>query len=158
MSQSLKVVVAQYGHVRLAGAKHWSIVILTDPGSASGVAYQITGSTTTYEVKEPEEVRLLQSKSFMGCVEVGSMKKGHAFGTERTSAESIIRETEVVKGNIRWNCQNWVVAALRRLRDAQYDISDVSLEGLQDQLAQVVSLRDNKNSGLHASDYCTTVP
>jgi len=135
MTQNLSVVVAQYGHVRLPGAKHWAIVVITDSSKLKGVAFQITGSTNTYEVKQPEEVKLLHSNTYMGSVRVGTVHKDYAFGAEGLA--TIVQHTPVVRGNLNWNCQNWVVAALKHLKDAQYSISEASVEELQAQFTQV---------------------
>jgi hypothetical protein len=137
MSQYLNVVVAQYGHVRLPGAKHWAIVVITDSTKLKGTAFQLTGSTTTYQAKQPEEVELLHSQSYMGSVKVGMVHRDRAFGVDGTALGTIIQATEVVRGSLQWNCQNWVVAALKRLRDAQYDISELSVEVLQGKFTQV---------------------
>lgn len=137
MTQNLSIVVAQYGHLRLPGAKHWAIVVITDSSKLKGVAFQITGSTNTYEVKQPEEVELLHSNTYMGSVSVGTVHRDYAFGAEGTALATIVQRTPVVRGNLNWNCQNWVVAALKRLKDAQYDISEVSVEELQTQFTQV---------------------
>jgi hypothetical protein len=136
MSQYYDVLVAHYGHPRLPGAKHWSIVVLTDPGRLTGQAYQIDGSTTTYAVKQPQEVRLLDSNTYMGSVKVGSIHRDWAFGLEPKSLRSIVMGTPVVRGNIGWNCQNWVMSALEGLRNAQHGIDQVTLKDLCGTLAQ----------------------
>jgi len=137
MTQNFNVVVAQYGHVRLPGAKHWAIVVITDSSKWKGVAFQIAGSTNTYEVKQPEEVELLYSNTYMGSVNVGTVHRDYAFGAEGTALGTIVQRTPVVRGNLNWDCQNWVVAAPKRLKDAQYGMSEVSVEGLQAQFTQV---------------------
>lgn len=101
------------------------------------MAFQITGSTNTYEVKQPEEVELLHSNTYMGSVSVGTVHRDYAFGAEGTALATIVQRTPVVRENLNWNCQNWVIAALKRLKDAQYDISEVSVEELQTQFTQV---------------------
>jgi hypothetical protein len=133
MTQNLSIGVAQYSHVHLPGAKHWVIVIITDCSKLKGVAFQITGSTNTYKVKQPEEVELLHLNNYMGSVSVGTVHSDYAFGAEGT----IVQHTPVVRGNLNWNCRNWVVAALKCLKDAQYGISEVSVEELQAQFTQV---------------------
>lgn len=47
---SLDVAVAQYGVEQLPGAKHWALIVITDPENETAIAYQVTGSTNTYEV------------------------------------------------------------------------------------------------------------
>ena len=138
MPQNLDVVVAQYGHTRLPGAKHWAIVVLKDLEKLRGIAFQVTGSTNTYEVKRPEEVELLCSTTYMGNVKVGSVCGDYALGAESTAPSTIIQHTPVVRGDLNWNCQNWVVAALKCLKDAHHNISEeITLGGLQAQFAQV---------------------
>ena len=53
--------VAHYGHPLLKGAKHWSFLLDTSEGCA--ITYQLTGSTNTYELKEPEEIEILKSQT-----------------------------------------------------------------------------------------------
>jgi hypothetical protein len=74
----------------------------------------------------------------MGNIKVGTVYGEYAFGAESTTLRTIIQHTPVVKGDLNWNCQNWVVAALKRLKDAQHNISvEISIGGLQAQFAQV---------------------
>ena len=113
---------------------------ITNRENMKGIAFQVTGSTNTYEVKQPEEVELLCSTvtAYMGNIKVGTVCRDYAFGEESTALLAIIQHNPVVRGNRNWNCQHWVVAALKRLKDAQHDISvEISIEGLQAQFAQV---------------------
>jgi hypothetical protein len=138
MPQNLDVVVAQYGHAKLPGAKHWAIVVITNRGKLKGVAYQLTGSTETYEIKQPEEIWLLGSRTYMGNIKVGTVYGDYAFGVESAALCTIIQHTPLVRGDLNWNCQNWVVAALKRLKDAQHNISgEISIRELQAQFAEV---------------------
>jgi len=77
--------------------------------------------------------------TYMGNIKVGTVHRDFAFGAESTTLCTIIQHTPVVRGNLNWNCQNWVVAALKRLKDAQHDISavEISIGELQAQFAQV---------------------
>jgi hypothetical protein len=103
-----------------------------------GVAFQVTGSTNTYEVKQPQEIELLCSMTYMGNIKVGTVYGDYAFGAESMALCTIIQHTLVVRGDFNWNCQNWVVAALKRLKDAQHNISvEISIGGIQAQFAQV---------------------
>lgn len=137
MSQNLDIVVAQYGHAKLPGARHWAIVVITNQENMKGIAFQVTGSTNTYEIKQPEEVELLRLTTYMGNIKVGTVYRDYAFGEDSTALFAIIQNTPVVRGNRNWNCQNWIVDALKRLKDAQHNISEeISLEGLQAQLSR----------------------
>ena len=107
MPQNLDVV-AQYGHAKLPGAKHWAIVVITNRENMKGIAFQVTRSTNTYEVKQPEEVELLYSTvtAYMGNIKVGTVYRDYAFGEENTALLAIIQHTPVVRGNRNWNCQH----------------------------------------------------
>ncbi|KAF8889275.1 hypothetical protein BD779DRAFT_1385310, partial [Infundibulicybe gibba] len=133
-----EVYVAHYGHPRLLGAKHWAIIVATTPGGSHSIAYQVTGSTTTYTIKEPERIDVLYSQTYLGRVKVGYAHKGWHSETHNTSLEKILRNTPVVHGDLGWNCQNWVVAGLCRLREAGYDIMPFSHRGLRAALAVAV--------------------
>ena len=100
------------------------------------MAYQIEGSTSTYDVKQPQEIDVQASNTYMGSVEVGHIRKDTAFGSEPDSPHNILMETPVVRGDPGWNCQDWVISALGRLRKARHSIHGVTLQGLQNQLAQ----------------------
>ena len=54
------IAVAQYGHISFK-VKHWAIIVLSD--ERHGLAYQITGSTTTYELKEVEFIDFTKHNS-----------------------------------------------------------------------------------------------
>jgi hypothetical protein len=135
MCQYYDVLVAQYGHPNLQGAKHWAIIVVTDPQELTGWAYQIEGSTQTYKVKAPQEVRVLDSDTYMGSVKVGCIDTGLTFGSDPRSLHTILMNNPVVKGDLQWNCQNWVVGGLERLKGAQHDINQVTVQGLQNALA-----------------------
>lgn len=129
--------VAHYGHPSLPGAKHWAIVVMTKPQQLTGVSYQISGSAYTYSVKEPEDVSLLHSNTYLGRVKVGMIPKGWQYATGDRTLHAILTRTQVVRGNLQWHCQHWVVAALARLRKAGYAVDDLSLQDLQQRLHTV---------------------
>jgi len=89
-----------------------------------------------FDVKT-EEVDLLHSNTYMGSVKVGTVHKDRTFRADDIALATIVQRTPVVRGNLNWNCQNWVVAALERLKDAGHGISEVSAEELQGKLVQV---------------------
>ncbi|KAF8889298.1 hypothetical protein BD779DRAFT_1439358 [Infundibulicybe gibba] len=141
MNESYEIYVAHYGHPCLPGAKHWAIVVMIEPHQYRGVAYQISGSTKTYAVKEPEKIKVDGSRTYLGRVKVGRVQKEWVAGTGRNSLPTILQETPVVTGNLGWNCQNWVIAGLQRLREAGHDIKQFSLQDLQ--VALSTAQRDN---------------
>ncbi|KAF8227647.1 hypothetical protein L208DRAFT_1295577 [Tricholoma matsutake] len=134
MSQNLDLVIAQYSHEKLPGAKHWAIVVVTNQKLLKGIAFQVMGSTSTYEVKQPKEVKLLDSTTYMGNIEVGMVDSS----SESTALLTIIQHMPLGRGDLGWNCQHWVIAALEHLKDAQHNISvELSIEQLQAQFSEV---------------------
>ena len=71
----------------------------------------------------------------------GRLYRDYTLGAEITVLLAFIRHTLVVRRNRNWYCQNWIVAALKRLpvKDAQKNISVEisSIEGIQAQFARI---------------------
>jgi|ERR1700722_15347614 len=115
--------VAHYGHPLLKGAKHWSFLLQTYEGRA--VAYQITGSTNTYEFKEPEEIEILKSQTYLGRVQVGAIdtaKQGRLL--------AVLKNVPIQRGDLQWNCQNWIVESLKALQEDGFDVIALTHEDL----------------------------
>ncbi|TFK56186.1 hypothetical protein OE88DRAFT_1652821 [Heliocybe sulcata] len=123
-----KLYVAHYGHPLLKGAKHWALLLPTT--NQSYVAYQISGSTDTYEVKPPEDVRPAEDSTYLGKVEVG-----HVENDQREKLEKAVQAIAVTRGDLSWNCQNWIIEVLGKLKAEGFAVTNYSLRELQDLLA-----------------------
>jgi hypothetical protein len=122
-----KLFVAQYGHPLLKGAQHWSLLLLDEHNSANGAtAYQVTGSTSTYEIKQPEVVCPEKSTTYMGRIEVGNIEP-----SRRMECEAAIMMVPAIRGSTAWNCQNWIVEVLAALRTEGFDVQSYNLVELQ---------------------------
>lgn len=122
--------VGQYGHPMLPGAKHWSFLLRTDQKTT--VAYQITGSTTKYEIKAPEVVVPKKSTTFMGAVQVGQIEPDQVNQFWET-----LKNVPVTHGNRNWNCQNWIIEALAALAANGFAVDVLTKEALADKLAKL---------------------
>jgi hypothetical protein len=129
MTFNLILSVAHYGHPLLKGAKHWSFLLHQSDRHA--IMYQITGSTNTYEFKEPEQVDILDEQSYMGRVTVGSVDTA-----KQQCFDKVLRNIPVTRGNLQWNCQNWIVEALKALQDSGFDVDALTHEDLGAKLQQ----------------------
>ncbi|PFH52588.1 hypothetical protein AMATHDRAFT_139864, partial [Amanita thiersii Skay4041] len=129
-SNSYELCLAHYGHVQLPGAKHWALILLTEPKCLKGIAYQVSGSTTTYAVKKPEEVFLLSAQTYMGRVRVGSVTKSRAFGDGPDTFHSTVMSTPCVRDRKDWHCQHWVVQVIMRLYNARFNVQPRSIDQL----------------------------
>ncbi|TFK73364.1 hypothetical protein BDN72DRAFT_834771 [Pluteus cervinus] len=143
--------VAHFGHPLLKGAKHWSFLlpISTQPGCFT--AWQITGSTFTYEIKPAETVSLNSNfssfssslnastvtglQNFMGMVPVGTIDENQRAEFEKV----VLTQVPVLRGSVDWNCQNWIVDALAKAKESGFDVSAYSLTELQGILEKVVA-------------------
>lgn len=116
--------VGHYGHVELRGAKHWAILLYVPDKSRDAVAYQISGSTTTYALKQPELVNPMRSGNYLGKVDLGIVEYNPQ------AIFQIIQNVPITLGNIQWNCQDWTILALNALRDAGLNVSTPTKEQL----------------------------
>ncbi|TFK73401.1 hypothetical protein BDN72DRAFT_834809 [Pluteus cervinus] len=124
--------VAHYGHRLLKGAKHWSFLLQMNDQLENFMAYQVTGSTDNYEVKEPELVSPRKSQAFMGMVQVGHIEEHR-----RQEFVDVIVAVPVTRGNTAWNCQNWIIEALNVAKTKGFKVDAHTLTGLQEILATV---------------------
>ncbi|KAI0940905.1 hypothetical protein AcV7_003153 [Taiwanofungus camphoratus] len=121
--------VAHFGHPLLKGAKHWSLLLLNSDGCA--VAYQVTGSTDTYEFKEPEDIEYKKDQTYMGKVDVG-----HVDMMKQAEMLEVLRKVRITRGDLNWNCQNWVVAALKELSEGGFAVDTLTLDQLAARLSK----------------------
>lgn len=127
--EQFEISVAQYGHPLLKGARHWSILIHQEPLSSawSGIVdvYQVVGSTETYEYDTKHSVDLNRDRSYMGRVVLGSIQK-----SSLASVDGILKKVPITRGDLKYNCQNWVIDGLKALAAKQVDVQQPSLEDL----------------------------
>ncbi|KIM80713.1 hypothetical protein PILCRDRAFT_821968 [Piloderma croceum F 1598] len=119
--------VGQYGHPLLKGAKHWSLLLLKSNGLA--IAYQITGSTETYEFKTPEDVQIKDTPTYMGKADVG-----HVDIAQQNDLYEVLKMVQVRRGDVNWNCQHWIIAALRALQEGGFAVDALTHEHLTEKL------------------------
>jgi len=119
--------VGQYGHVLLKGAKHWSFLLLKSDGVA--VAYQLTGSTKTYEFKKPEEVIIKKTQTYLGKVDVGCIDIA-----KQNDLYNVLNKVNIKRGDVNWNCQNWIIEGLKALNKEGFEIDVLTHDDLAEKL------------------------
>ncbi|KAL0958198.1 hypothetical protein HGRIS_000361 [Hohenbuehelia grisea] len=127
-SQALNV--GHFGSPQLKGAKHWSFLLMKTDSKA--IAYQVSGSTNTYAYKEPEDTTPEESNAFMGMVTVGSIDT-----RDEERFVTVLQNVPITRGDREWNCQNWIVEALRALKDNGFDVKVLTKVELADMLSKV---------------------
>jgi len=98
----------------------------------NAVVFQIEGSTASYAVKKEEQTAVKDMSALMGIVQVGTAEE-----TRYEEFVNIMRNVPVRLGDKGWNCQNWIVEGMDRLRQAGFSIEPLSWEALTEKLARV---------------------
>lgn len=91
--------------------EHWAIVItksLSDPGTA----YHVIHGHPLFEYRPREDVYILKSQSLTHVLHIGKVSV-----TEKDMAkvEEVFKNVEVNNIDKDWNCQNWVIEAVKGL-------------------------------------------
>ncbi|KAH7105977.1 hypothetical protein BKA62DRAFT_766433 [Auriculariales sp. MPI-PUGE-AT-0066] len=127
-----EVAVAQYGHEMLKGDRHWALLVVHEPASDTAYAYQLTGSTTTYELKPRELVVVTRASSYLGRVRVGTLHP-----SQLPSFELVARTVPVHRGSREWHCQHWVADALLALNNAGITVQPFLRQQLAERLSTI---------------------
>lgn len=72
----------------------------------------------------------MKSRTFMGRVDVGRVES-----TQEGEFYKILDSVPITRGDVNWNCQNWIILALRKLKDNGYDVDVYTKEELAAKLA-----------------------
>ncbi|KAL0958197.1 hypothetical protein HGRIS_000360 [Hohenbuehelia grisea] len=129
---TLALDIGHYGSPLLRGAKHWSFLLMNFDGTA--IAYQISGSTNDYYLKDPVLVVPNRVQSYMGRVNVGQIS------VERVKDfDDVLKSVPVIRGSLQWNCQDWIIDALTMLRYNGFRVEALTKEALTLRLSTVVA-------------------
>ncbi|KAJ8589542.1 hypothetical protein M405DRAFT_817844 [Rhizopogon salebrosus TDB-379] len=99
-----------------------------------GTCYQAIGNTDTfaYSCTEDECMEIL-AEGYRGCLVVGQID---SFSAEMDAS---LQRVTVFRRREDWNCQNWVLAALERLKAFNYVASNVSANGVRNELEDILT-------------------
>ncbi|KAG1905562.1 uncharacterized protein F5891DRAFT_694665 [Suillus fuscotomentosus] len=132
LSEKRTLCVAQYwrGHdsnASSSGKEH------SDQVDHWGTCYQAIGNidTLTYSCIEDECMEIL-AEGYRGCLAVGEID---VFSEKEIGA--LLRQVTVYRGRENWNCQNWVLAALERLKASNHIASNISRDGVRNELEDI---------------------
>jgi hypothetical protein len=124
---SIPLYVGHYGHPTFR-IKHWSLHLLNK--SPEALVYQITGSTTSYAYAPPEgQIEPEKTDSFLGKVKVGEVDSSRI-----EEFEKLLEDVPIIRGDTNWNCQDWIVAALKTLGKKDFDVRTPTKESLNEEL------------------------
>ncbi|KAF5392288.1 hypothetical protein D9757_001453 [Collybiopsis confluens] len=112
--QLLPIIVAQYhldGHYKGPKYKHWSIVVLVSRTKA--YIYEVQGAINTFTYAPTLITDFEQSVNLQGGYLVG-----HISPAKLGWLSEQLADVEVKKYDGEWDCQSWVMDALRVLKDS----------------------------------------
>ncbi|KAJ6451472.1 hypothetical protein C8R47DRAFT_1170048 [Mycena vitilis] len=112
MSDSYPLIIAQYnlvGHARRT--EHWSLAALVDKRQA--FVMQVIGNSDSFSYQPKLAKSFAASRSLRGGFLVGRIPADKA-----DDLQNMLREVPVIRYDKRWDCQTWVMDALRYLKDS----------------------------------------
>jgi hypothetical protein len=92
-------------------------------------AYQVTGSTNTYDFKKPEEVIIKKTQTYLGKVDVGCVDEA-----KQNDLYEVLKRVEVKRGDVNWNCQNWIVEGLKALNEEGFEVDALAHDDIAGKL------------------------
>ncbi|KAI0932315.1 hypothetical protein AcW1_000523 [Taiwanofungus camphoratus] len=97
---------------------HWAITVKTagSDNTPIGMVYNAAGNIDTFFYETVANVSL-KNTNWRGALTVGSLPKEILPNVER-----VFSQVPIVRHDYNWNCQNWVWASLRELRQLGYPI------------------------------------
>lgn len=114
MARTVTIAVAQYEIPPFKYPQiHWSLVAFV-PGSRQATRYHIIGNTDSYGFDVGAVRDLLRSTKLMGGVKVAEISEEFV---ANGWLEDKLRRVPIVRNDPKWNCQSWVVDAIRTLAD-----------------------------------------
>ncbi|KAG6813702.1 hypothetical protein H0H92_008109 [Tricholoma furcatifolium] len=141
---SMPLIVAQYdlqGHPRRT--EHWSLVALSD--AQNGYEFELSGNWNNFQYKAGRITCFGRTPALRGGCHVGSVPPGRIEWLRER-----LRDVEVVYNDVNFDCQDWVLGALRMLQADGMGIRLTSEVNIRRELA-VERVRQNPGNNLHVS-------
>ncbi|KAG0705719.1 hypothetical protein DFH29DRAFT_799598 [Suillus ampliporus] len=141
LSEQRTICVAQYWRGLDSNGQrmplHWALFAISNANQVDhwGTCYQAIGNTDTftYSCMEDECMEIL-ADGYRGCLVVGKID---SFPAE--AIDTLLKQVTVYRGRENWNCQNWVLAALERLKCCNYVASSVSRDAVRHELEDILN-------------------
>ncbi|EMD39012.1 hypothetical protein CERSUDRAFT_93051 [Gelatoporia subvermispora B] len=105
-----------------------------------GTVFHIVGSTSGFGYQRQDNVHFTSPAQYRGKLFLGSVA-----ASQVAKMESLFRQVEIFNNDARWNCQNWVFAAVRKL--VGYGFPVRAFANLGDMQAAMAAAWDDWESG-----------
>lgn len=111
---------------------HWSILIPIPPTNVNAYAFQILGNMDTFELSSGSiEASYAKHEAYRGAVVVGAVHEN-----EISKVNEVAARVAIYRYRGDWNCQNWVMATLERLKPVGIVDPQVTESGVRNELAE----------------------
>ena len=107
---------------------HWALFLSDGPSHTDHIIYQLKGMPGAFHYDGPEKFDHLSSGLGLKLEEVDV---GEVPVQKAKSFEKIIEAVHISKQEFDWNCQNWTLDALERLKDSGYLYDYITTEGIK---------------------------
>ncbi|KAH9835646.1 uncharacterized protein C8Q71DRAFT_89583 [Rhodofomes roseus] len=118
---------------------HWAITVKTDgtEGDPTGNIYNAAGNIDTFSYEVIHDVPLTNA-NWRGDLPVATINK-----EDLPKVEEIFADVPTVRHDYKWNCQNWVWAALRELRSNGFTIRTLTWDSLRANMDDLLEAWEN---------------
>ncbi|KAL6306199.1 hypothetical protein BKA93DRAFT_841997 [Sparassis latifolia] len=106
--------------------------------------YHLKGSTAGYNFEVRENVPITYTSKWRGSLFICNIPEEHLGGIQPTLNDNV----KVIWNDDNWNCQNWVLSALRLLQSKyKYDISKRYTESLSSLSLEMKKMEEKWEKG-----------
>ena len=131
LDPTIPLIVAQYelkGHP--TRSEHWNLVAIIS--SSQSHTFEIRGNTDSFTfVAEPTPVPLNKILTYRGGCQVGDIPTDSL-----SQIAEILGEIPIVKHDVSWDCQTWVILATKLLKSAGFVFPQVDEPYVRERLLE----------------------
>jgi len=152
-SETRKLCIAQYWRGRDGNGRvlplHWALFAIsnltpeplatsraTDLHDHLGVCFQAIGNMVNFEYSCTEECVEVLADEYRGCLLIGE--------GDYAVVEDLVKRVQVYRGREDWNCQNWVLGAVEKLKRRGCVGENVTANAIRHELDEMWKNWDNK--------------
>lgn len=150
--ETRKLCIAQYWRGRDSNGRalplHWALFAISnltpeplatnrasDLHEHLGMCFQAIGNIVNFEYSCTEECVEVLADEYRGCLLIGE--------GDLTVIEDLIKRVQVYRGREDWNCQNWVLGAVEKLKQKGYVGENVTANAIRHELDEMWRNWDN---------------
>ncbi|KAF8842087.1 hypothetical protein BDN67DRAFT_948373 [Paxillus ammoniavirescens] len=104
-----------------------------DGANHLGTCYQAIGNIDTFAYSETEECMEILAEEYRGCLPLGDIN-----ASRLVEVAVLMQQVRVHRGREDWNCQNWVLAAVEKLKAKGLVALDVTANGIRNELEDIL--------------------